>query len=117
MNDRLTKEQLEEDQRSAKEARKLTAQYYNDLDAAISRRADYSATRAAEWMAHDAFRLIRTKLGDEAARDFFANYGPKPKRQFQEERKYQLAIQYGMSRFNTCETKLTVEERRISGSS
>jgi hypothetical protein len=95
MSDGRTKEQWEEDRRSVREVRKLAAQFYSDVEVAISRRADCSTTRATDFIAYEAFRLIKTKLGDEAARNLFASFGPKPKRRLQQERKYELAAEYG----------------------
>lgn len=95
MSDRRTKEQWLEDRRSTAEARKLAAQFYNDVDAAISRRADYSPTRAAEFVAYETFRLILNKWGEGRAREIFAQFGPMPKRRLQHKRKLGLAGEYG----------------------
>jgi hypothetical protein len=90
MNKGRTNEERELAVRTAREARGLTGRFYKDLDAIWSRRADYDPGQITETMVWLVFKFAQHKLGDEAARDLFAQLGPKPKRQIQEERKYQL---------------------------
>jgi hypothetical protein len=82
---------------TAREARELTGRFYEDLDAIWSRRPDYGPEQMTEIMIGFVFSFARRKLGDEAAHNLFAVFGPPPKRQLQERRKAWLAMQYGLA--------------------
>jgi hypothetical protein len=95
MDSGLTKEQYEELRRTARESKVLTDRFYKELDAIWSSRVDYSPERMIDTMMWSVFMFARRRLGDEAARDLFAQVGPWSKRQIQERRKYWLVIAYG----------------------
>jgi hypothetical protein len=97
MNDRRTKEQHAEDVRSTRSVRKLVEELHRDVDAIISRRADYTPTRAEEFLASEVFRIFKLKWGEDAARKYFSSiqFCPWPKRLIQYRRELNLAQAYG----------------------